>query len=381
MAFSEAQVKNLEAKLDSKLVRTRRAQDTTLAYVEGWHVVAEANRIFGYDAWDRHTLSTRCVWSDSANHHYAAAYIAKVRIAVRAGAITITREGCGSGSAKASTPGEAHELALKGAETDATKRALATFGNPFGLALYDRELAGVRNRKALSVSPDEYRGPWLLSLPSGAGQNFNRADEFIAALSKALTEATDIEQLFAIWERNVDTVRAINKHSNRSTPRGVIARNLVAQLKSRAIALAKQNAEPTSDALKGEQTRSKIDKSVLAIAEPKRIRSKEHLRFVAQQPCVICGRTPAHAHHIRYAQPRGLALKVSDEFTVPLCAIHHSENHATGDERRWWHERKIDPLAIAQQLWAQTHSSKATAAAAAPNSADRNTRSPKRRRE
>ena len=97
MAFSEAQVKNLEAKLNYKHVRTRRVHDTTLAYVEGWHVIAEANRIFGYDAWDRHTLSTRCVWSDSANHHYAAAYTAKVRIAVRAGAITITREGCGSG--------------------------------------------------------------------------------------------------------------------------------------------------------------------------------------------------------------------------------------------------------------------------------------------
>ena len=83
MAFTEAQVKSLEAKLDAKHVRTRRAHDTTLAYVEGWHVIAEANRIFGYDAWDRHTLSTRCVWSDSANHHYAAAYIAKVRIAVQ----------------------------------------------------------------------------------------------------------------------------------------------------------------------------------------------------------------------------------------------------------------------------------------------------------
>ena len=70
---------------------------------------------------------------------------------MRAGTITITREGCGSGNAKAPTPGEAHELALKAAETDATKRALATFGNPFGLALYDRELAGVKNRKALSV--------------------------------------------------------------------------------------------------------------------------------------------------------------------------------------------------------------------------------------
>ena len=94
------------------------------------------------------------------------------------------------------------------------------------------------------MHPKNIAGPWLLSLPSGAGQSFNRADEFIAALSKALTEATDIEQLFAIWERNVDTVRAINKHTNRSTPRGVIAQNLVAHLKSRAIALAKQG-EPS----------------------------------------------------------------------------------------------------------------------------------------
>ena len=179
MAFTEAQLKNLEAKLDAKYVRTRRAHDTTR------HVIAEANRIFGYDAWDRHTLSTRCVWSDATSHHFAAAYTAKVRIAVRAGSLTITREGFGSGEAKAPSPGEAHELALKAAETDATKRALATFGNPFGLALYDRELAGVKNRKALISTPEEYRGPWLLSLPNGAGQSFDKADEFIDGLRKA----------------------------------------------------------------------------------------------------------------------------------------------------------------------------------------------------
>ncbi|MGH9550921.1 MAG: Rad52/Rad22 family DNA repair protein, partial [Terriglobales bacterium] len=149
MAFTDAQVKSLEAKLSSKHVRTRRVRDTTLAYVEGWHVIAEANRIFGYDAWDRRTLSTNCVWSGSGNQGHAAAYTARVRISVRAGTITITREGCGSGEAKALGPGAAHELALKAAETDATKRALATFGNPFGLALYDRELAGVTNRKAV----------------------------------------------------------------------------------------------------------------------------------------------------------------------------------------------------------------------------------------
>jgi len=354
MAFSEAQLKNLEAKLDSKYVRTRRAQNITLAYVEGWHVIAEANRIFGFDAWDRHTLSTRCVWSGSTNHHYAAAYIAKVRIAVRAGSLTITREGRGSGEAKALSPGEAHEVALKAAETDATKRALATFGNPFGLALYDRELNGVKNRKALIPSLDEYRGPWLLSLPNGAGQSFNRADEFIVALRKALTEATDIEQLFGIWERNVDTVRTINKQTNRSTLRGVIAQNLVAQMKTRAIALAKQGSQALEETSDDKRLRPKVNKSVLAIAEAKRIRSKEHLQFVASRPCVICGRTPAHAHHVRYAQTRGLALKVSDEFTVPLCAIHHSENHSTGDERRWWHERKIDPLVVAAELWSKS---------------------------
>ena len=63
---------------------------------------------------------------------------------------------------------------------------------------------------------------------------------------------------------------------------------------------------------------------------------------------------PAHAHHIRFGQAKGIALKVSDEFTVPLCAVHHSENHATGDERRWWQQRKIDPLAIATELWGKT---------------------------
>jgi hypothetical protein len=171
-------------------------------------------------------------------------------------------------------------------------------------------------------------------------------------LSKALTQATDIEQLFAIWERNVDTVRAINRQTNRSTPRRVVAPNLVALLKRRAIALAKQNVEPESSP--SAKPPSKIDKSALALSEPRRVRSKEHLRFVAQQPCVICGRTPAHGHHIRYAQPKGLALKVSDEFTVPLCAIHHSQIHTTGDERQWWLEHKIDPLVLAQDLWKAT---------------------------
>jgi hypothetical protein len=97
--------------------------------MEGWHVISEANRIFGYDAWDRRTLTSNCVWSGTSGQHYLAAYTAKVQISVRTGDSMIVREGSGTAEGRALTPGQAHELALKGAETDATKRALATFGN------------------------------------------------------------------------------------------------------------------------------------------------------------------------------------------------------------------------------------------------------------
>ena len=235
MAFTEAQVKSLDAKLDSKHVKTRKVQNAILNYVEGWHVIAEANRIFGYDAWDRQTISTRCVWSGTMSRHYAAAYTAKVRISVRAGAITITREGCGSGEAKALPAGEAHEIALKAAETDATKRALATFGNPFGLALYDRELAGVRNRKALETATMPAPQAWVLRTANGHGKSsFEKPEEFAQALKRAMTEAGDIELLFAVWEQNLETVRALNRH--RKHAYGISpAQRLVAHLKQCAI--------------------------------------------------------------------------------------------------------------------------------------------------
>ena len=161
MALTDTQLQQLRAKLDARHVKTRQANGTELHYVEGWHVMAEANRIFGFDAWDRRTLSTNCVFSSATGQIHFAAYIAKVRVTVRAGDTKILREGLGTGEAKASSPGQAHELALKGAETDATKRALATFGNPFGLALYDREQGGVSRRRGAKVAPA--LGPWILA--------------------------------------------------------------------------------------------------------------------------------------------------------------------------------------------------------------------------
>jgi len=84
-------------------------------------------------------------------------------------------------------------------------------------------------------------------------------------------------------------------------------------------------------------------------------RDKTHLKFVASQPCLICGRQPSDPHHLRFAQPRGIGLKVSDEFTVPLCRGHHRQLHQAGNEVTWWENFQIDALAMAKDLWKQTH--------------------------
>jgi hypothetical protein len=82
-----------------------------------------------------------------------------------------------------------------------------------------------------------------------------------------------------------------------------------------------------------------------------RLRDKEHCKFVTTQPCVVCGRTPTEAHHIRFAQPRALGRKVSDEYTVPVCRLHHRDLHSYGDEASWWAGVGIDPLPITLELW------------------------------
>ena len=97
-----------------------------------------------------------------------------------------------------------------------------------------------------------------------------------------------------------------------------------------------------------------IDKSVLTIAEPRRYRSKEHLRFVATRACLICGRKPSDPHHLRFTQPRALGRKVSDEFAVPLCRVHHRALHRSGNERVWWQTAGIDPIKVARKLWKKT---------------------------
>jgi hypothetical protein len=98
-----------------------------------------------------------------------------------------------------------------------------------------------------------------------------------------------------------------------------------------------------------------VDKSQLSHPEPRRLRDREHVRFVAKQSCLICGRTPSDPHHLRFVQRQALGRKVSDEYTVPLCRGHHRELHRRGDEAAWWQKAGIDPVASARALWLQTH--------------------------
>ena len=98
-----------------------------------------------------------------------------------------------------------------------------------------------------------------------------------------------------------------------------------------------------------------VDKSLLTLPEPRRLRDRDHIKLVTRRPCLVCGRLPTDPHHLRFAQSRALSRKVSDEFTVPLCRGHHRELHRYGDEAAWWDRLGIDVLEIARALWLESH--------------------------
>jgi DNA recombination protein Rad52 len=140
MTFSSEQKAELDAPLSSNKVMKRKQAGFELSYIAGWHAIAEANRIFGFDGWHRETVTLeQCCDVREVDDKARVSYIAKVRITVG----DVVREGVGYGSGIARDVGDAFESAVKEAETDAMKRALMTFGNPFGLALYDKEQRNV----------------------------------------------------------------------------------------------------------------------------------------------------------------------------------------------------------------------------------------------
>ncbi len=326
MSFTQNQVRKLRSKLKPQHVKTRAADGITLSYLEGWHVIAEANRIFGFDGWDRETISSECVWKTQANGRYCAAYIAQIRIRVRAGDQVVVREGSGTGESNASSPAQAHEFAAKAAETDATKRALMTFGNAFGLSLYGGATDARGKLPSGGIAaPSE---PTRTNTPTTSPGPQSKTVEISLPKPETATSADDAA-----------TTPASPKGSTLYVP----------------VALPHPNwphFNPLEEAERMNVDRQeRVDKSALALSEPRRIRNSGHLALVASKPCLICGRNRAHAHHLKFAQPTALGRKVSDEFTVPLCSTHHRELHQHGDERVWWAAQGIDALKVAAQLW------------------------------
>jgi ERF superfamily len=142
-------------------------------------------------------------------------------------------------------------------------------------------------------------------------------------------------------------LEALEVHGDGADPSNAEERNL-ASLTPR---------EPNEPAAKPKHRRRSraIDKGVLAMPEPRRVRDRDHVKSVAQHPCLICGRRPADAHHLRFVQSKALGRKVSDEFTVPLCRGHHRALHRGGDEGAWWKNTGVDPIVAARSLWLKSH--------------------------
>ncbi|MCP9825700.1 RAD52 family DNA repair protein [Synechococcus sp. EJ6-Ellesmere] len=175
--FSAEQIQSLSAPLDRGKVKQREQGRAKVSYLEGWQVIAEANRIFGFDGWQRETVALQCVSqaerrigrepskpSDPPQRDgWGVTYTARVRVVVGG----IVREGSGAGHGIDVDLGQAHESALKEAETDAMKRALMTFGNPFGLALYDKQQREVTS----SVTGAPSRGDMPPHSPNGIAPN------------------------------------------------------------------------------------------------------------------------------------------------------------------------------------------------------------------
>jgi len=202
---------------------------------------------------------------------------------------------------------------------------------------------GGKGRIAVTLEPEQsatLRGKLLTELATITSADLATAWAHEALPAKNGLTATDAKLVEDAFERRLselpssDAAVPSNDQSSQSQIEG-----------PRVIAVA-ESIDPAR--AKG------IDKSILAVAAPRRYRNREHLRYVAQQACLICGRKQSDPHHLRYLQPRALGRKASDEFAVPLCRSHHRAVHRASDEQAWWKAAGIDPVKVARQLWRQT---------------------------
>jgi DNA recombination protein Rad52 len=353
-SFSPQQIRALIGKLDRRHVHSRTVDGREFSYIEGWFAIAEANAIFGFGGWDREMIHFERVYERSRGDTISCAYLARVRIHVRAADTSILREGTGWGAATGNTLADIHERAIKAAETDATKRALATFGNRFGLCLYDKMQGGVSVASRLRT--------FVIHGPSGEVISDQLSAEAFCSGFRQLIAKVQTPTELALWyAQNMAQIGRLREEmpslrSQRDEHYADILERLIVERLSAVPVESPDSKSSTSPADELDSPSKiapgpRIDKASLKIRTERRYRDKAHLRTVAGKPCLICSQGPCHAHHLKFAQSHGLTQKVSDEFVVPLCPMHHDELHRAAAERDWWREKGLDPLPVALELW------------------------------
>lgn len=202
--MKDAQIKELQKPLDRAHVAKREKGGAQLSYVEGWHVIAEANRIFGFDGWTRELVELIENTQPTQNSRGNAVVSFRARVRVTVG--SVVREGTGFGSGIAKDIHDAYESAIKEAETDAMKRAFMTFGNPFGLALYDKSHANVAD------GPSPVLEALLTNMPDSSTDEAKAWKDKQKAEIDGLNDA-DFETFKAAWLANLKALSEREKEA------------------------------------------------------------------------------------------------------------------------------------------------------------------------
>src|SRR5262249_46823037 len=162
------------------------------------------------------------------------------------------------------------------------------------------------------------------SKTAGNGRQQNRSDRRADRAGSKLGFASQSPELSAVWSASLRTEllreieglsssdaaalwakqRLAAKHTLCTADAGHVEQAFQARLNN-LISLTERALKAESAACpggKGPLRASAVDKTVLTLPAPRRIRDRADVKEVARQPCLVCGRRPADAHHLRFAQ-------------------------------------------------------------------------------